>query len=279
MKKIWGIRQGMIGDSIMSLPILNHLEILYPRSYKIFAIGKKFSQSAELYINHPLIDRIHVLENDETEGQKDIELINQCDVTININPQHKIPNWYEKNTCIEETFMMAGYELSELKALPDNQQKPRLYKWWKNCHEINNHIVAIFPFAGYGSQSRRSPSIQWWTDLIPKIIKSGYKILHFGSPNEPNLSENNNYTNLTSLPFFDMIKIALTTKISIGTDSGSSWVIGAYGHNQINLLTNEPISSNGLIPSNFLNKSIDLFALNGCDNIDHNLVLGAINDT
>jgi len=279
MKKIWGIRQGMIGDSIMSLPVLNHLEKIYPGSYKIFVIGKKFSQSAELYINHPLIDRIHILENDETAGPKDIILMNQCDISININPQHKSPDWYTQNDCIEETFMMAGFELSELKALPDHEQKPQLYKWWKNYDSINIKTISIFPFAGYGVMSKRSPSSKWWSNLIPKIITSGYNVFHFGSPNEPVLSENSKYVNLTHLPFFDMIKLAMTTKISIGTDSGSSWAIGAYGHNQINLLTNYPEFSNGLIPSNCLNRSVNLFALNGCDNIDHDLILEIISNT
>jgi ADP-heptose:LPS heptosyltransferase len=274
--KIWGIRQGMIGDSIMSLPVLNFLEKKYPGSYKFFVIGKKFSQSAPLYINHPLIDKIHILQNDESLGLKDEEIKNSCDLSINVNPEHKFTNWYTKYSCVEETFRMSGFELEELKRLPIEEHKPRLYKWWKESSEINKNYIAIFPFAGYGKISKRSPSKNWWESLLQKIVDN-YKILHFGSENEPVLSNHENYHKLTHLPFFDMIKLALTTKISIGTDSGSSWVIGAYGHNQINLLSDEPVGSNGLIPENYLSNSVNFFGKNNCDEILHESIIDIIN--
>jgi ADP-heptose:LPS heptosyltransferase len=276
--KIWGIRQGMIGDSIMSLPVLNFLEKKYPGSYKFFVIGKKFSQSAPLYINHPLIDKIHILQNDETLGPKDEEIKNSCDIVININPQHKFVDWYSKYSCVEETFQMAGFGLEELKKLPLEDQAPRLYKWWKESSEINKNYIAIFPFAGYGKISKRSPSQNWWRNFLKKIIDN-YKILHFGSDNEPVLSNHENYHKLTHLSFFDMIKLSLTTKICIGTDSGSSWIMGAYGHRQINLLTDEPIGSNGLIPENYLSNSINLFGKKNCDDILHEDIINIIKIT
>lgn len=109
-----------------------------------------------------------------------------------------------------------------------------------------------------------------------KKIVHKYKILHFGSENEPMLSAHENYHKLTYLPFFDMIKFALTTKISIGTDSGSSWVMGAYGHHQINLLTDEPVGSKGLTPENYLSNSVNLFGQNNCDEILHESIINII---
>lgn len=273
--KIWGIRQGMIGDSIMSLPVLNFLEKKYPGSYKFFVIGKKFSQSAPLYINHPLIDKIYILQNDETLGPKDEQIKNLCDLSINVNPQHRFVNWYTKYSCVEETFQMAGFEIEEFKNLSEAEQKPRLYKWWKESSEMNKNYIAIFPFAGYGKISKRSPSKNWWKSLLEKIVDNN-QILHFGSENEPILSEHKNYHKLTHLPFFDMIKLALTTKISIGTDSGSSWVIGAYGHRQINLLSDEPAGSNGLTPENYLSNSVNFFSKNNCDEILHEPIIDII---
>lgn len=270
--KIWGIRQGMIGDSIMSLPVLNYLDQEYPGSYKFFVIGKKFSQSAPLYINHPLIDKIHILENDEHLGSKDEEIKNLCDLKINVNPQHKFIDWYTRYSCVEETFQMAGFDLNEFKKLPIDQQKPRLYKWWKESTEINNNHIAIFPFAGYGKINKRSPSKNWWENFLKKII-GNYKVFHFGSENEPELSSHHNYYKLTHLSFIDIIKTALTTAISIGTDSGSSWVIGAYGHPQINLLTDEPFGSKGLTPENYMGNSANLFGKNSCDEISHDSII------
>jgi ADP-heptose:LPS heptosyltransferase len=146
-----------------------------------------------------------------------------------------------------------------------------LYKWWKNQELLEDKVISIFPFAGYGTQNRRSPSLNYWNELVEKLIKLDYKVFHFGAPNEPDLTNGKYskpyYEKLTHLPFFEMIKLALKTKLCIGTDSGSSWVIGAYGHPQINLLTNEPDTSKGLAPENYLNNNINLFQKGHCDNI------------
>ena len=46
------------------------------------------------------------------------------------------------------------------------------------------------------------------------------------------------YHKLTNLDFFSQIKISLGAKASLGTDSGSMWVLSAYAHPTITLLTN-----------------------------------------
>jgi ADP-heptose:LPS heptosyltransferase len=70
--KIWGVRSGMIGDMIMALPILNWLEQIYPHSYKYWVIGQRFSQALPLFINHPMIDKIHILKTAERYWMLDI---------------------------------------------------------------------------------------------------------------------------------------------------------------------------------------------------------------
>ena len=78
-----------------------------------------------------------------------------------------------------------------------------------------------------------------------------------------------------------MIKITLGCDLSIGTDSGSSWVIGAYGFPQINLiLKNSPEHKqnfNAFSPENYLNNKIDLIGLNGKDSINIQDLLNSIN--
>ena len=62
---------------------------------------------------------------------------------------------------------------------------------------------------------------------------------HFGYFKEPKLSENKKYYhNLTNLDFFNQIKISLGTKLALGTDSGSMWVLASYNHPMIILGTN-----------------------------------------
>ena len=99
--------------------------------------------------------------------------------------------------------------------------------------------MAIWPYAGYGRSKNRNPSDKWWGELISKLTKNSINVYHFGYFKEPILSENKKYYhNLTSLDFFNQIKISLGTKLALGTDSGSMWVLAAYSHPIIVLGTN-----------------------------------------
>ena len=102
-----------------------------------------------------------------------------------------------------------------------------------------SNSISIWPFAGYGRSKNRNPSEEWWFELIKKFTDNKINIYHFGYFKEPNLSNNKNfYHKLTNLDFFSQIKISLGSKVSLGTDSGSMWVLSAYSHPTITLLTN-----------------------------------------
>ena len=70
----------------------------------------------------------------------------------------------------------------------------------------------------------------------------------------------------------------MATRLSIGTDSGSMWVLGAYDHPAIHLMTN--CSENHI--ENFsafepINRhSLTLFEENGCDNINIENVISSL---
>lgn len=269
--KVFAGRGSLIGDTIMFLPALNYLEAKYPNSYKIFPISQKTSQSAPLFINHPLIDKIHILGEYEGLSENDMILIESCDVFVNPFPQHPDKgDWYNYYSCIEETIRMAGINLNSFRQLPEEQRKPKLEKWFK----IQRHkkTIAIWPFAGYQVETNRSPSIIWWKNLL-KILDKDYKVFHFGAETEPDLGEGlKNYIKLTHLSFFEMIRTTLGCNFSIGTDSGSSWVIGAYGFPQINLILksvdNHFQKFDAFAPDNYLDNKIDFIGINGKDSIN-----------
>ena len=74
--------------------------------------------------------------------------------------------------------------------------------------------------------------------MVSKLTNSSINVYHFGYL-KPKLSENKRYYhNLTNLDFFNQIKISLGTKLALGTDSGSMWVIAAYNHPMIILGSN-----------------------------------------
>jgi ADP-heptose:LPS heptosyltransferase len=276
--KIFSGRASLIGDTIMFLPVLNYLELKYPNSYKIFPISQKTSQSAPLFINHQLIDKIYILGEYEGVSQKDIDLIKSCDIVINPFPQHPdVHDWWNYYNCVEETFRMAGFNINEFKSMPEQFKKPKLEKWFQT--EKYPKTIAIWPFAGYNQNPKRNPSKEWWKKTLKEIEDNfNFQIFHFGATSEPNLGENlNNYHNMTHLSFFEMIKITLGCDVMIGTDSGSSWVIGAYGFPQINLIIkNAPNHIQNLeafAPENYLNNKIDLFGLEGTDSIMPNEIV------
>ena len=242
--RIWGSAFGLIGDLVFSEPFLRYFEKKYPGSYKIFPIEKKVSQCAPLFLNHPLIDKLYILENWENEfGKCDQELMNSCDIVIPRNGNHVPPDWYNHYNCVYETARLGGlHDINEV--LTEEEQIPRLHKWFpeytENFHnnayskkfidENKRKSITIAPFAGYGTEFglRRSPSTTYWRSIVEEALDMGYLVNHIGFYGEPLLAKNSNYINRTRLSFFVQIRVALQSDLYIGTDSGTSWVVGAW---------------------------------------------------
>ena len=173
--------------------------------------------------------------------------------------------------------------------LSENEKIPYLTKWFDSGFEdiqkkaaytyekvdskkndVLSKSVAVWPFAGYGRSKNRNPNLNWWKSLVSDFNKKSIKVFHFGYINEPNLSEDKTYyEKLTDLDFFSQIKISLGSKLSIGTDSGSMWVLGAYSHPSLIICTNwyENHKSNLLatIPPN-INSEV-IFKENGFESL------------
>jgi len=268
MKKIWGTSFSLIGDLIMSLPQLNYFKNKYKDIYVNFVIHKKISYCAPLFFNHPLIDKIHISGEWSSFDENDYILASKCDiVTSKIDHLNKKildrshlfeKDWYNFKSCIDENASMSGInDLDDYISI--DEKKPKLYKWFdvgfdedqkkgaytynkiesKNLNFQLSKSLSIWPFAGYGRSKNRNPNEKWWSNFIEKITKDQIHVYHFGYHKEPTLVKNNEYYHrLTDLDFFSQIKISLGTKFTLGTDSGSMWVLSAYSHPTLTLLTN-----------------------------------------
>lgn len=282
--RIFGVSEGIIGDQIVALPILNLLENKYPKSYKYWYMSGRTKQAASLYINHPLIDKILVGERSEGLSKEENYLkYNICDSFVEEHPQHQDTQWYNSGrSMMEETFYMRGLEYKK------EYGKPQLEKWWGTTPKLEI-FFAIWPFAGYSAGLNRSPSIKWWRQFCINLVKKFNQdiiIYHFGHTNEPNIFNPDDYyekyyERKCNLSFFEQVKLASHMKYNIGTDSGSSHVIGALGCDQVTLLTNwqpnhNPSFPYALAPENWADKNTNLFSKNGCDNIPIDSVLAAI---
>ena len=266
MINIWGTSFSLIGDLIMSLPQLTYFKKKYQKTYINFVIHKKISYCAPLFFNHPDIDKILISGEWSSFNSDDYKIASRCDVVTTkldhknkkiLDRQHDDKYWYNHRSCVEETALMSGIEDLN-KILTNDEKNPYLYKWFDTGFEdeqkkasytyekieskrnkILSKSLAIWPFAGYGRSKNRNPSEKWWGDLVSKLTNSSINVYHFGYFKEPKLSENKRYYhNLTNLDFFNQIKISLGTKLALGTDSGSMWVIASYNHPMIILGTN-----------------------------------------
>jgi len=292
VRKIWGPVTGIIGDLIMGLPMLTYFEKKYPGSYKYWVIQKKCSQCAPLYFNHPLIDRIKITDEWDEFGEYDKNLIAECEIGTNTSPsgwKHSSQDWYNNVSCVEETAFMAG--ISNLRdVLSVDELKPRLYKWFdvgfpnvtstyaksRNVSKEQYHNnIAIWPFAGSDASLGRSPSPSWWDVLIDNLIKNGYTVSHYGMPWDPKLSNSEGYKTYPHLSYFEQVKSALASRLVVGTDSGAMWVMGAYSHPAINLMTNWlPNHRENLLALEPINDNGQTFhEIGGCDNIPIEKVL------
>lgn len=265
--KIWGMSYGVFGDLIAGLPMLTYFEKKYPGSYKYWVIEKKCAECAPLYFNQPLIDRIKITDNWGGCGEEDNKLKNECQVkTIQEGWKHDRPDWYNYRSNVEETARLAGiFDMSEV--LTEEEMKPKLHKWFSSgIFNPANHTyskkeivsvakldIAIWPITG--THPNTSPKIEWWKTLTNRLSSMGYVVGHFGFNTDPTISNAERFTNYS---FFEQMKISLSSKLVIGTDSGTMWITGAYSHPAISLITNyfknhnsnklalAPINDNGL---------------------------------
>ena len=289
--KIWGFSYGLIGDLIMALPQLTYMEKLYPGSYKYWVIEKKVSQCAQLFLNHPLIDRIYIEQEWSSSGPKDHILRDKCSIILPKNGNHRPQDWFNYTECIRETANLAG--LKDLdQVLTPEEMYPKLYKWFpyeSNMPENNGYtraytspseemVVAIWPFANYTMVPQRSPSPTWWKKMIELLIQHDFRVHHFGFSAEPDLSTHKAYQKCTHTSFFDQVQKSLQSKLAVGTDSGSMWVLGAYQHPAIHLTTNwvsgHKKNFEAFVPAN--KKGTSFFAKNDINKIAQDDVLKTV---
>jgi len=279
---IFGIRMSLIGDTIMALPMLKYFEDYFGEYTMIFSIAKKCQQAKNLYLNQKNIDYIKISDEAEGLGPQDEEIINQCNIFVNPTPDHHFfleQDWYNYRSCVDETLLMGGINPDSVR-----DKTPSLTQHWESPESFNKKVLCIWPFAGYGATqmagTERSPSPKWWKKLITELVKKRYKVCHFGMECEPDLSRSKKYyKRFTNLSFFEQVQLSLCCGCAIGTDSGSMWVLGAYNKMpQINLLTNwqKGHKKNFLALAPVSEKSINIFAEDGCDNIGKEDVLAAL---
>lgn len=288
---IFGVSYGLTGDLIMGLPVLRYFEKKYPGSYKTWVIEKKVGYMAPFFLNHPLIDQIRITEEWGGFGVGDHMIANGCNIKCTMdNWKHSSPDWYNYTNCIEETAYIAGVD-DLLSVLGERDLYPKLEQWFDvGCDDPNFQTyskrsnadirtkfktIALWPFATATGMIARSPSMGWYSSLVMHLRRMGYDVFQFGYKTDPKIGGCHVYTHMT---FFDQVRLALSTRMSIGTDSGNMWVMGAYSHPAVHLMTNwmqgHVRNFDALLPVNQCGHKV--FAPGGADYISKKHVLATV---
>jgi ADP-heptose:LPS heptosyltransferase len=300
--KILAGRAQLIGDQLGALPVAGYFRKLYPQAKIIWPCAKKVSQAAPLYLNHPYIDQIYIYDGMEgPESMRDFQMHSLCDIIINPNPQHPFEHdWPNYRTFYQETFVMAGLPLHLYESLSLEEKFPKLYKWFNvperssflpDWVEKKHKVIALWPFAGYGKEGFRTPSVEWYNNLINKLMDYDIHVVVFGHPNDPNLfsfdydiTEGHKSTwfvhKMRHIGFFEQIKNTLACDLVLSTDSGSGLIFAAYGHPQINFITNHwpNHKTNPLALAPQGERTFNFFGKGGADCIDIDAVLVTIKE-
>ena len=235
-----GFRPTMIGDGIMSLVLAAYLRRRHPDCYINWVVGGKCSVAAPLYVQHPLIDRILVSSTDGY-GPELADVVRCCDFVFDPLPQHPTGDGWVNDSGIDiysETFRMSGLPLSEYAILSTEERCPRLYPWWPIKRQPKT--VALWPAAHQGVKQKRYPAFEWYSELVTRLGKEGYRVLQFGHPDDfkGRSLTGSSLHDMRYASFLEQVQMSVGCDVVITTDSGAGLVQGAYRVNQISLLTN-----------------------------------------
>jgi ADP-heptose:LPS heptosyltransferase len=217
MKAI-GFNQGQIGDLGMNMIACRAFKEAYPDSHLTFGINKKYQSIAPIFEKNELIDDIRIWENYEnwpSENDKQYLLDKKFDKVFHPMPQHKYDNWYIKYHHTEAVCMM--HDLVP----PKNLQIS--FNRWFELDEKYKDCVALTCFSSVGA-IRDIPK-DFANKIIDYIHSLGLKTIQLGLKDHPRL--NTTYEPIGG-SIFDDIKIALSCRFLLTTDTGMNWITSGY---------------------------------------------------
>jgi ADP-heptose:LPS heptosyltransferase len=287
-------RSAMLGDILSQVVVATYLKKLYPTSHLIWALGKKSAQSAMLYFKHKVIDEIYITDGDEDLlSEEDFTKFSSCQIKFSMNPQHSIwSNYPHFGTIYSESFFMNGFSLEQWNSLTDEEKIPKLTKWWNPVRRPfgDKKTILFTGMPNYGRESKRWISKKYLEELVLKLVESSYCVIQSGGEQDESwfsswdISEgfpvdSTNYKRINERCFFEQVQIANEVDCIVGSDSGMSLILGAYGLPQVSLIPihwgnhNNPTALSTNNPNNY-----SFYSFNGTDDISQDSVLDKIKE-
>jgi len=289
--KLFMGRASMAGDNLSALVTARYVKKMDPAAKITWAIGKKCSSMAPLLLNHPDLEKIFITDGAEgLESERDFAESSSCDYRLNLNPQHPPGSIYPKSGNIYlESFLMAGFSLEQWESMSDEDKIPKLVKWWNPVKRPfgDKKTILFTGMPNFGKESNRWVSKKYLEELARKLINTGYAVIQSGGEQDERWFDGwemsagfmSNYKRINERSFFEQIQIANEVDCIVGSDSGMSLILGAYGLPQVGILPihwgneNNPSALSTNNPNNY-----SFYSIGGTDNIDMDLVLAKIEE-
>lgn len=268
MKTAIGFLGGQWGDMIILEPTIRYFLEQNPNYNLILACHKKYAETQRLYKNYSKrIIGFHQWEGYDstfpTENDRKFILDNKFDKVFNPMSRHVYKDWPLYLHQTQAFGAMFGVRIDDIQIkLPPVFYAPHL----KHCIAIS-----LFPNGGRGVKALDIDKI---TKIAEYCNKLGYKVLHLGGQNEPDIKG----AIKTNTSWFESVKIMLGCHLLITGDTGMSWVASGYNFPTLGLYSIDyyPICSTSL---NWQPKNINSIYLEDrrANNIDNDKIFDSIN--
>ncbi len=221
MKRYCGFCPAQFGDLYMMTVAARCLKRVEPDCHLTFVIGADFRECAPLFINHPHIDRIHVLHKGR-DGFDEVDLQwiaeQRFDHVFNPMQDHRDQWWLHRNQSLEAAHMHG------LPTAGDSGQI-EMIQWFKPTPGLEN-VVAISPWPSFHEGVRNPKCIQpeRAQEIVDWLLGAGYRVLQVGGPSEPQLVG----ADKPATDYFASVRNVLGCKAMIMGDSGLNWLLSGY---------------------------------------------------
>lgn len=225
--KILGLLHGQFGDQLIAVPSIRKIKELYPNSEFTLNINKKYSDISSLFYNQDFVDYIYYSDEYENfPGKRDLEYINNKKFDIVFNPMsnHKQDLWFLHRHQTQEVAHMFG--------IPEPKDMKISLNRWFNTIDLDNTIA--FSVFGGNNSSNKSLKLEKVNDIASLLQKSGFKTVHLGGWNEPDIIN----TPKTLTNWLDTVRIMLGCKLLITVDTACCWIASAYNHPTLAMYNN-----------------------------------------
>lgn len=224
MKRFLGFNPMQYGDLFMGTVAARALKRAVPDSHLTYVINGDYREAAPLFIDHPHIDRVHVLHSPRGGfDEVDQSWVAERGFHHVFNPMqdhdHSRPWWRERSQ---------PHEVVHMHGLPmpiGDTGQIKLVKWFTPSTGTKG-AVALAPFPAFyaGLTNDKAFPIELAQSIVWYLRGKGVEVLQVGGPNEPALKD----AAQIHTGYFDSVRNVLGCRAFIGGDSGMMWLMSGY---------------------------------------------------